>query len=306
MAIGIRCDTCGAEAPSLGSLQMHQLRYHSTSSGPSGPSGPSGAGAASAAQTRARSGAGGPAPRNERDRSRPRNGRNGAIAPLALAVVALLSGGAFAATRPRTETTRTRAELQAAAHRAVLTSADFPAGWTANPSDPTDNEGDDGDRALAECMGTTYEDSPTEAESSFSSAGLSANSDVTIASSVERARADFAALAGPTAPGCFEQVMRKRLDADKPVDGSYDVKVTLSDLAGGLPKDADRDAVGLRVAVTLHRGKATVPLTFEAVMLRYDRIEATVTFTSVGDPGFPTDLARSLTDAVVQRLANPA
>jgi hypothetical protein len=156
-------------------------------------------------------------------------------------------------------------------------------------------------------VGTTYEDSPTEAESSFSSTGHTAASDFSIASSNERARSDFAALAGPAAPGCFEQTMRKVLDADKPADGSYDLKVTQSDLARGLPRDADHDAIGLRLTATFHRGKTAVPLTFETIMIRYDRVEATLIFTALGSPDFPADLARSLTDAVVHRLAdNPA
>lgn len=299
MAIGMRCETCGAEAPSLGSLQMHRLRYHSGSSSPAASSGP-GTPAPPPPRSTGRSAKTGRGP------ARSGNGRSGAIAPLALAVVALLSGGAFAATRPRPDAAPTLAELRAAVHRAVPTSGDFPVGWTANPPDPADNGADDGDRALAECMGATYEDSPTEAESGFSSAGFGVGSDFTIASSVERARADFAALTGPAAAGCFEQMFRKEIEADKPVDGSYDLKVESSDLAGALPRDADREAIGLRVTATFHRGKVTVPIRFEAIMVRYDRIEATLTFTSVGDPAFPTDLARSLTDAVVHRLANPA
>jgi hypothetical protein len=223
-----------------------------------------------------------------------------------LAVAALLSGGAFAVTRSRTDAPPTLAELQAAAHRAVLTAADLPAGWTAKPPDPADEAPDDDDRALAECMGTTYEDSPTVAKSGFSSAGLSADSDFSIASSVERARSDFAALAVPAAAGCFEQMMRKTLDADKPADGRYELKVSTSDLAAGLPKDAERDAIGIRVDASFHRGKVSVPLIFEMIMLRYDRVEAMVSFTSVGDAAFPADLARSLTNTVVQRLPNPA
>lgn len=298
MALGMRCDTCGADAPSLGSMQMHQLRYHSASSVQVAP--PAGGSSAPAAsERRSAQPDGGP--------SRPRKSvRSGTIAPLALAVVALLSGGAFAVTRSRTEAPPTLAELQGAAHRAVLTSTDFPAGWTADPADPADAATDDGsDRALAECMGTTYEDSTTEAESSFSSIGLSAGSDFTIASSAERARADFAALAGPAAPGCIEQTFRKELDGDKPADGSYDLKVEPSALAAALPRDADRDAVGVRVTATIHRGKTTIPIVFDVIMLRYDRIEATLNFTAVGEPAFPADLARSLTDAVVTRLADP-
>jgi hypothetical protein len=304
MAIAMRCDTCGAEAPSHGSLQMHQLRYHSSLSAPAAPPGP---GVPAPTSSRGH----GPA-QPDRGPSQPRNRRSGAIAPLALAVVALLSGGAFAAIRSRAEAPApaeapaTVAELQAAVHRAVLTAGDLPAGWTAAPSDSSDNGADESDRVLAECMGATYEDSPTEAESTFSSAGLSAGSDFTIASSLERARGDFTALAGPAAPGCFEQMFRKQLDADKPAGDSYDVKVSPSDLAAGLVRDADRDAVGLRMTASLHRGKVTVPMIIDVIMLRYDRIETTLTFTSVGDAAFPGDLARSLTNTVVQRLANPA
>ena len=76
MAIGMRCDTCGAEVPSLGSLQMHRLRYHPGSSGSSGSSAQNPA--AAAAPTRD-------------SRVRP-------VAPLAVAIVGLLSGGAFAIT----------------------------------------------------------------------------------------------------------------------------------------------------------------------------------------------------------------
>lgn len=292
MGLGMRCETCGADVPSLGSLQMHQLRYHSgpAASGPTVPAAkpttPSHPGAASVSAA-------------------PRNRRSGAIAPLALAVVALLSGGAFAATRSRPATGPTVAELQAAAHRAVITAADLPAGWTANPPDPAGSSSAD-DRALAECVGATYEDSPTEAESSFTSAGLTAASDFSIASSVERARADFAGLAGPAGPGCFEQMMRKAADAEKPVGGSYELKVAPDDLAAGLPHDADRDAVGLRVTATFQQGKATVPMTFRVIMIRYDRIKATVTFSSVG-PEFPAEMARALTGAVQHRLTdNPA
>ena len=75
MAIGVRCDRCGAESPSLGSLQMHQLRYHPGSSAPADASA-------------ARSGSAAPA----------RNGRRRAVAPLAVAIGGLLSGGAFAVT----------------------------------------------------------------------------------------------------------------------------------------------------------------------------------------------------------------
>jgi hypothetical protein len=267
---------------------MHKLRYHSGSAAATPP-----------ASTATPSAAPASAPA-------PRKGRSGAIAPLALAVVALLSGGAFAATRPRPADVPTLAELQAAAHRAVLISADFPVGWTANPPDPA-NTGSEGDRSLAECVGTTYEDSPTEAESSFSSTGLTAASDFSIASSIERARADFAALAGPAALGCFEQLMRKELDADKQANGSYDLKVTQSDLARGMSRDRDHDAIGLRLTATFHRGKTAVPLTFETIMIRYDRVEATLIFTALGSPEFPANLARSLTDTVAHRLAdNPA
>jgi hypothetical protein len=75
MAFGMRCDTCGADAPSLGSLQMHQLRYHPASTAAANAiTGPFGSAAPS------------------------RNGRRVAVAPLAVAIGGLLSAGAFAVT----------------------------------------------------------------------------------------------------------------------------------------------------------------------------------------------------------------
>jgi hypothetical protein len=221
-------------------------------------------------------------------------------------VVAVLEGGAFAVTRSCADARPARAALQEARKREVLTPADFSVGWTANPADPAGNESDDDGRALAGCMGTIYEYSPTEAQSSFSSTGLSAGSDFSIASSVERARADFAALAGPAASGCLEQMFRKELDADKPAGSSYDLKVEPSALAGTLPRDADRDAIGFRVTAAFHGGQTTLPVVIEMILLRYDRLEATLNFTSVGEPMLPADLTRTLTDAVVRRLADPA
>ena len=301
MGLGMRCETCGADVPSLGSLQMHQLRYHSGPSSPPASSAPSDAGVARAVPAAG----GGPTAQAKRGGSRAGKGRSGAIAPLALAIVALLSGGAFAATRARLDDAPTLAELQAAAHRAVLMPTDFPVGWKANPPAPPDPADDNADpnRALAECLGTIYEDSPTEAESSFSSEGLTADSEFTLASSVERARADFAALAGPAAPGCFERLMRSALDASKPAGGRYDLKMTRGTLAAGLPRDAVRDAVDLRMTATFHRDKTTVPMTFETISIRYNRIEASLTFTAIGSADFPADLARSLSEAVVHRLA---
>lgn len=81
MAFGaVRCDTCGAEAPSLGSLQVHELRYHSGS-----------AAAAAAAAAAAESAA-------ARSAAPTGSGRRRAVAPLALAIGGLLSGGAFVVT----------------------------------------------------------------------------------------------------------------------------------------------------------------------------------------------------------------
>ena len=196
----------------------------------------------------------------------------------------------------------TLAELQAAVHRAVPSVRDLPGGWTVVPPGPSDTEPGSG-RELAECMGATYEDTPTEAKSSFSSDGSSIVADFTIASSLERARADFAALAGPAAPGCFERMVRKVLDSDKPAGSTYDIAVTASDLAAGLPRDTGRNAIGFRIAANLHSAKGTAPITFEAIMLRSDRIQATVMLTAAGSP-FPSDVARSLTGTVLDRLSD--
>ncbi|MEW6476228.1 MAG: hypothetical protein AB1679_28550 [Actinomycetota bacterium] len=290
MATGIQCDDCGTNVPSLGSLQMHRLRYHPAppAQSPAGPPPPAAA---------VRPGAAPPRSRKRSPRSGPRGGVAGA---LGVAIVALLAGGAYAATRTGSEGLST-AELTALARRAVLTPADFPAGWTADPPDPEDGP-DEADRALAECLGAPYDDSPREAEAGFSSEGLSVTSEFSVAPSLEWARADFATLLDDAAPGCFEKVMGGMLNAERPAGTSFDIAVTRFDVASMLPPAVARDATGLRATITVQRDGLTLPMTFDAIMIRHDRIEATIGFNSVGGTGFPAELRQMLTSAVVNRL----
>jgi hypothetical protein len=218
-----------------------------------------------------------------------------------VAIVALLAGGAVAAARSGEDAPST-AELTALSQRAALTQADFPAGWTADPADPDDAARDE-ERALAECLGAPYEDGPYAAETSFSTDGLTATSDFSVAPSLEWARADFATLLDGSAPGCFKKVLGGMLGPEKAAGTSYDLDVTRLDTAPLVPPAVTKDATGFRATITLHRGDLTVPMTFDTVMIRHDRIEATVGFVSLGSTVFPDDLRRSLTTAVVNRLA---
>ena len=219
---------------------------------------------------------------------------------LGVAIVALLAGGAVAATRSGEDAPST-AELTALSQRAALVQADLPAGWTADPANP-DNTPDEEDRALAECLGAPYDDSPYAAETSFSSAGLTASSEFSVAPSLEWAKADFATLLDGGAPGCFKKVLGGMLSPEKAGGASYNIDVTRLDTAPLVPA-ATRDATGFRAKITLHRGDLTVPMVFDAIMIRHDRIEATVGFVTIGSAAFPDDLRRSLTTAVVNRLA---
>ncbi len=214
--------------------------------------------------------------------------------------MALLAGGAVAATRSGEDALST-AELTALSQRAALTQADFPAGWTADPADPDDADRAE-ERALAECLGAPYEDSPYAAETSFSSQGLTATSDFSVEPSLEWARADFATLLDVAAPGCFKQAIGRMLSPEKATGTSYDFDVTRLDTAPLVPLALTRDVTGFRATITLHRGGVTVPMIFDAIMIRHDRIEASVGFISVGSDSFPTELARTLTTAVVHRL----
>jgi hypothetical protein len=225
------------------------------------------------------------------------------VFPLAVAVVALLAGGAYAATTYPGSETATTAELTALAGRSVLTPADFPAGWTADPPSAEDGP-DDGDRALAECLGTPYDDSPNAAEAGFSSpAGFSVTSEFSVAPSLEWARADFATLLDDKAPTCFEEVMGSMLNTEKIDGATFDIGVSRLDVASIVPPAVAGDATGLRASIALKHAGVTLPMTFDAIMIRHDRIEATVGFNSVGNTAFPEDLRRSLTAAVVSRLA---
>jgi hypothetical protein len=300
MATGISCADCGTDVPSLGSLQMHRLRYHSTTpaSPPMSPaplSGPALAGPPLFGSPTP------PPPPAAPDGRPARRGRGTAVL-LGVAIAALLAGGAVAATRSGPDAPSTE-ELTALARQATLTQADFPAGWTADPPDPAEDASDDAEgRALAECLGAPYDDNPETAESSFSKDGvLTATSGFSVARTLEWAQADFATLNDGGAPGCFKKVLGGMLSADKPAGASYDIDVTRLDIAALVPPAAARYAAGFRTAITLHRGDLTVPMTFDTIMIRHDRIEATIGFTSVGT-AFPEDLRRSLTAAVANRL----
>ena len=207
--------------------------------------------------------------------------------------------GATGATGTTVATGPTAAELTAAVHRAAFNAADFPAGWAADPSKPDDNAPDPSDKVMADCLGLPYDNAPNDADSSFSSGQRTAGSQFQIAPSLDRARADFAALGGAGAPACFEQGLRMALDGVKPAGGTLDVKVTRVDPA---PAPAAESAA-FDAAVIIHQGRVVVPMVFRTVMIQHGRIEATLIFSSAGTAGFPAELQRSLTSAVVNRLA---
>jgi hypothetical protein len=291
MATGMNCDDCGTHVPSLGSLHMHRLRHHAappTAPPPAAPPPPP------------------PPPPAPSDAAAPQGrgsgtgARQGIVALLGVAIVALLAGGAFAATHSGPDALTT-AELTAAAQRATLTPADFPGGWTQDPPDEDDGP-DDGDRALTECLGAPYDDSPEAAQSRFSSEGLSATSDFAIAPSLDWARADFATLSDGAAPGCYAKVLRAMLDGKKPAGATYDLDVTRLDTTTLVPPVVVKNTAGFRATITLRSGELTIPMRFDAIMIRHDRVKATIGFNSAGGAVFPTELMQSLTSAVVSRL----
>lgn len=297
MPPGILCDDCGTTVPSLGSLQMHRLRYHSRPAAALPAGGPQQRSAPGRRPARGRGAAA--------THGRPSRNRSGGSAAglLGIAIAILLAGGAYGATRVPGSEGPSTADLTALARRAVLNQADFPAGWTADAPAAADGP-DEGDRALAECLGAPYDGSPKAAETSFSSEGMSATSEFSVAPSQAWAQADFATLLDGGAPNCFEQVMGAMINAQKPAGATYEIDVTRLDVATLLPAAVAPNAVGLRAAIALHQNGTTFPLTFDAIMIRHDRIEATIGFNSVGDKAFPDDLRRSLTTAVVTRLTS--
>lgn len=281
---------------------MHRLRYHSTTpaSPPMSPAPLSGPALAGPPLFGSSASPPPPPPPGTPD-GRPAR-RRGTAVLLGVAIAALLAGGAVAATRSGPDAPSTE-ELTAVARQANLTQSDFPAGWTADPPDTADDTDDDAEgRALAECLGAPYDNSPAAAESSFSKDGLTATSEFSVARTLEWARADFATLHDGGAAGCFKKVLAGMLNTDKPTGASYDIDVTRLDIAALVPPAAAPDSAGFRATITLHRGDLTVPMTFDTIVIRHDRIEATVGFVTVGPAAFPDDLRRSLTTAVVNRL----
>jgi hypothetical protein len=222
-----------------------------------------------------------------------------------------------ATTSPPTSDPRSPDQLaadRALAERAVLKPADFPPGWTGEPdTDDTSPELDAARERFATCLGV---------DPSFigggARAGAKAESDdfedddnnevqntVTMVFSRERAVGQLETFRKPEARGCFETFVNSAIQqsVQNPGPGQTappgvsfgQARVEVLSV-GGL--NTDSVAYRARVPVTVRNESADA--LFDIVLALKGRAGITMIFISIGQP-FPTDLATSLTNKVIDR-----
>jgi hypothetical protein len=186
-----------------------------------------------------------------------------------------------------------RVDDAARARSLVLVSGDFPAGWTASAPEPDDPEDDATDEKLAECIGVdTAEPSAEFDGQDFAMGGAEVSTSVALMAS----RADFEeeveALQRPKFVTCTEQVLvpdlEKQLQEDSPGTAVTDAKIERFDTP-----TYGEVTVGLRFTLAVDADGRAFKFYIDFVVYGEGRVEAILTFFSVGAP-FDPALQRSL------------
>ncbi len=204
---------------------------------------------------------------------------------------------------------------RARAEQAVLTLADFPPGWKAEPdeADDTTPEVEAARERFATCLGV---------DPSFigggARAGAKADSDdfedddnnqvqssVTMVFSAARARDQLATFRKPQAGGCVEAFVNTALQQSlanprpgrtAPAGVSFGQARVEPLTVPGL----NTDSVGYRARVPVTAEGQTLDALFDIVLALKGRAGITMTFISIGEP-FPSALETSLTNKVIDR-----
>ncbi|HWC12786.1 MAG TPA: hypothetical protein VG455_16375 [Acidimicrobiales bacterium] len=253
------------------------------------------------------------------------------VAVLVLAVLAAGCGGdsgedSSSTTAPETSpaTTsapgsdpRTPGQLaadRAAAEEAVLTLADFPPGWTAEPdTDETSPEEEAAGERFAACLGVdealvgggaragaraTSDDFEDEDNNSVQST-------VTMVFSRERALQQLETFRKPEAGACFEAFVDAAIEYSirNPGPGqTTPPELTFGDTRVDVlrPAGLNTDSVGYRARVPLTVGDESADAIFDIILALKGRAGITMIFIGIGGP-FPSALETSLTNKVIDR-----
>jgi len=195
----------------------------------------------------------------------------------------LLALGFVACGSDKATTASPDADL-ATAKKLVLTSTDFPSGWTGKADDQTKSPEDKADsKALSDCIGASGPEAETAKWNGddFTMDQYQVSSSVNLVTDKAVFKKDVAAISGPKLQTCvkdvFTKVLTKAIGAEPT---SLDVTPFEVKKYGDVTK-------GLRMKVDTGTG-ATDTVYVDLVLMGKNRAEVTATVLSVGQPIDPT------------------
>jgi hypothetical protein len=185
---------------------------------------------------------------------------------------------------------------EAVVAKMVLQQSDFPAGWTAAPSE--EEEDDDADRKVAECVGVEFDpDRPEATSPEFSRGELTqVSAAAELAPTPDVAAAELAAIKSPKANECIKTAFNETVAEGSPGVTFSPAQVEVRQ-APALGDGAH--AVRLSTGVNAPDG-STVPIYADFVFIQKGRAELSLTFINAGQP-FDEALARDLAAKLASR-----
>src|SRR5262245_11065883 len=200
-----------------------------------------------------------------------------------------------------------RAADTAAAKKMVLTSADLPAGWTAQPKDSADDVTDtEVIKELAGCLhvdaGDFHEDNPKAESPEFDSADTNSTAQVEVAFTPSTAQAGkaIAVLQRDDAEGCLSKVFKQEFDkqlSGEDTQGAQIGEPTVKRLAVASVGD---DGAAFEVTIPISAAGQHLDVYLDVSFVRVGRIGITGFFGGQGQP-FDAAMATQLTQKVVDR-----
>jgi hypothetical protein len=208
------------------------------------------------------------------------------------------ASGAQSATSGASASTADPAADQRLAQSLVLTSTDYPDGWTFTP--PQSSPADAGDeRATAACLGlpdpTATESANVPGIAGQQAAGLQTSTGIVVYRTEQQAINDIAAEGGPAGAACAKQQMTRALARDG---------ITVTDVGVGrfALSTGNVRSVALHAEVAMSKGTARGGMAIDAVFLQHGRVEGGAFFMSFSGP-FPMDTEQTLVTRFAHRLA---
>jgi hypothetical protein len=205
-------------------------------------------------------------------------------------------------------------EDKAAAQAALLTLADFPAGWSEIPAEVESDDDEDVGREVAACVGVEgdklFDVGGAEASTgdfSDPEENVTISEQVGIAATADEAAAQLAALEAPGVTACIQDVFRAfvadlienpETPADSLPEGASVGEVTWGRLNVAPVGD---QLVAYRVTMPISMEGITIDFYLDIVLARQGRSMANLYFESIFDP-YPTEDLDRFVALAVSRL----